>query len=72
MRTIHRSQPHPLEFPFVRHQLSLRAAAANRSPELPNGAYLLYWMQSTHRFEDNWALRLATLEADRLHCPLLI
>ncbi len=29
-------------------------------------------MQSTQRFEENWALRFATIEADRLNRPLLI
>ena len=67
-----RSHRHTLESPFVRDQLGLRAVALNQHPDHAAGVYLLYWMQSTHRFEDNWALRLATLEADRLHCPLLI
>ena len=67
-----RSHRHALESPFVRDQLGLRAVALNQHPDHAAGVYLLYWMQSTHRFEDNWALRLATLEADRLNCPLLI
>ena len=29
-------------------------------------------MQSTHRFEENWGLRRAMLEADRLGKPLLV
>lgn len=33
---------------------------------------MLYWMQATHRLDDNWALRFATREADRLGLPLLI
>lgn len=38
----------------------------------PEGEFILYWMQSTHRFEENWALRLAVSEADRLNLPLLV
>jgi deoxyribodipyrimidine photo-lyase len=38
----------------------------------PEGEHVLYWMQSTHRFEENWALRFAVLEADRLNRPLII
>jgi len=38
----------------------------------PEGEFVLYWMQSTHRFEENWALRFAILEADRLNRPLII
>jgi deoxyribodipyrimidine photo-lyase len=34
--------------------------------------YVLYWMQGTQRLEDNWALRLATVEADRINKPLLV
>lgn len=33
---------------------------------------MLYWMQSTHRLEENWALRFAVREADRLNKPLII
>ena len=43
---------------------------AKRAPV--RGDYVLYWMASTQRFEENWALRFATLEADRLGLPLLI
>ena len=38
----------------------------------PEGEYVLYWMQSTQRLEENWALRQATREADRLGKPLII
>ena len=64
--------PHPLESQFVADQLALRKLAANGVRTQPEGAYVLYWMQSTHRFEENWALRFAILEADRLSKPLLI
>ena len=63
---------HTLDSPFVIDQLALRQLPLHVAPERPTGAYVLYWMQSTHRFEENWALRLATLEADRLGRPLLI
>jgi deoxyribodipyrimidine photo-lyase len=63
---------HPLGSPYVRDQLSLRTIPLNEKRLQPDGEYVLYWMQSTQRFEDNWALRLATLEADRVGKPLLI
>jgi deoxyribodipyrimidine photo-lyase len=44
----------------------------NTRPERRSGEYVLYWMQSTHRFEDNWALRCAVREADRLGLPVII
>ena len=63
--------PHSLESDFVREQLALRAVPlAKRAPV--HGDYVLYWMGSTQRFEENWALRFATLEANRLGLPLLI
>lgn len=67
-----RSRPHRPDSPFVNGQLALRASATNDRRERAGGAYVLYWMQATHRFEDNWALRLATLEANRLGTPLLV
>jgi len=67
----HERMPHALESDFVREQLELRAVPlAKRAPT--RGDYVLYWMASTQRFEENWALRFATLEADRLGLPLLI
>ena len=63
--------PHSLDSEVVREQLELRAVPlAKRAPVA--GDYVLYWMASTQRFEENWALRYATLEADRLGLPLLI
>jgi deoxyribodipyrimidine photo-lyase len=60
-----------LDSEFVREQLELRAVPlAKRAPV--HGDYVWYWMASTQRFEENWALRFATLEADRLGLPLLI
>ena len=64
--------PHSLESQFCKDQLALRAVAVNSVRSQPEGEYLLYWMQSTHRFEENWALRLAVIEADRLNLPLLV
>ena len=63
---------HILESEYVRGQLSLRRRDANHTDTRANGEYVLYWMQSTHRFEDNWALRYAVLQADALGKPLLI
>ncbi|MDH5234962.1 MAG: deoxyribodipyrimidine photo-lyase [Gemmatimonadota bacterium] len=65
-------KPHALDSDFVRDQLAPRITSANRVRTQPEGEYVLYWMQSTHRLEENWALRHATLEADRLGKPLLI
>ncbi len=63
---------HRLDSDYVRDQLQLRLTPVNEMRRQPEAAYVLYWMQSTHRFEDNWALRHATREADRLGKPLLI
>lgn len=63
---------HPLTSDHVRDQLALRAVTANGVRTQPEGDYVLYWMQSTHRFEENWALRQAILHADRLGKPLLV
>ena len=62
---------HALDSDFVREQLQLRAVPLAKRAPVP-GDYVLYWMSSTQRFEENWALRFATLEADRLGLPLLI
>jgi len=63
---------HPLGSPYVRDQLSLRTLPLNEKRLQPEGEFVLYWMQSTQRLDDNWGLRLATLEADRVGKPLLI
>ena len=63
---------HALDSPFVRDQLALRATHRNELRTQPEGEYVLYWIQSTQRLDENWALRLATLEADRLGKPLVI
>ena len=63
---------HRLDSQFTRDQLALRSAFRNDVRLQPEGEYVLYWMQATHRLEENWALRQATLEADRLGKPLVI
>ncbi|MDB4907817.1 MAG: phr [Gemmatimonadetes bacterium] len=63
---------HPLGAPWVRDQLSYRTQPLNEKRTQPEGEFVLYWMQSTQRLDDNWALRYATLEADRLGRPLLV
>ena len=39
---------------------------------VPEGDLVLYLMQSTQRIHENWALRYAVTEADRLNRPLLV
>jgi photolyase PhrII len=63
---------HPLGSPYVRDQLAQRAARVNEMRLVPDGEMVLYVMQSTQRIHENWALRYATIEADRLNRPLLI
>ncbi|MEP7064510.1 MAG: deoxyribodipyrimidine photo-lyase [Gemmatimonadota bacterium] len=63
--------PHSLNSDFVREQLELRAVPLEKRAPM-HGDYVLYWMASTQRFEENWALRFAIIEADRLGLPLLI
>ncbi|MBC7896048.1 MAG: deoxyribodipyrimidine photo-lyase, partial [Cytophagaceae bacterium] len=62
----------PLESQYVRDQVSRRGVRLNEKRTNPEGRYVLYWMQSTHRLHENWALRFAILQADRLNKPLLI
>ncbi len=63
---------HTLESKYVRDQVSRRGVRLNDRPRNPEGQYVLYWMQSTHRLRENWALRFAVLQADKLGLPLLI
>lgn len=63
---------HLLESKYVRDQISRRGIRLNQLPRRKGGEFVLYWMQSTHRLEENWALRFAVLQADRLGLPLLI
>ncbi len=64
--------PHPLDSDFVRDQLVARTLDCNGKRYRPEGDYVLYWMQSTHRLEENWALRAAIRTADRVNLPLII
>jgi deoxyribodipyrimidine photo-lyase len=68
----HTDAMHDLDSPYTRQQLDLRSRSLNDRRVQPDGEYVLYWMQSTQRFEENWALRLATLEADRLGKPVVV
>ena len=63
---------HPLGSPYVRDQLAQRLIRVNEMRLVPEGDLVLYLMQSTQRIDENWALRYATIEADRLNRPLLI
>ncbi|HEY0995151.1 MAG TPA: deoxyribodipyrimidine photo-lyase [Gemmatimonadaceae bacterium] len=63
---------YPLGAGWVRDQLALRVSPANVRRVQPDGEFVLYWMQATQRLDENWALRFAILEADRLGRPLLI
>lgn len=62
---------HPLESSYVRQHLRARTVLANDQPRR-HGEYVLYWMQSTQRLEENWALRGAVRLADRLALPVLV
>ena len=63
---------HPLGSPYVRDQLAQRIRRVNEIRLVPDGAFVLYWMQSTHRLQENWALRFAVLEGERLNRPVLV
>ena len=71
-RTFTTQMTHPLGSPYVRDQLSVRTIPLNEKRLQPDGEFVLYWMQSTQRLEDNWGLRMATVEADRVGKPLLV
>ncbi len=64
--------PHALDSDFVRDQLVPRTSDANRMRTQPDGEYVLYWMQSTQRLHENWALRAAIRAADKVGKPLVI
>ena len=63
---------HELHSDYVRDQLVARTFDVNGKRYQPDGSYVLYWMQSTHRLDENWALRAAIRTADRVNLPLLI
>ena len=64
--------PHPLASDYVRDQLVPRTVDLNGKRYHADGEYVLYWMQSTHRLEENWALRAAIRTANRINRPLVI
>ena len=63
---------HALDSDFVRDQLVARTVDLNGKTYRPEGEYVLYWMQSTHRLTENWALRAAIRTANRVNRPLVI
>ncbi len=64
--------PHDLDADSVRDQLVLRTTDVNGKRVRPEGAYVLYWMQSTQRITENWALRAAVRAADKVGKPLVV
>ncbi len=66
------STPHALDSDFVRDQLVPRTVDANNRRTQPDGEYVLYWMQSTQRLAENWALRAAIRAADKVGKPLVV
>lgn len=66
------SSLHALSSDFVRDQLVQRTVDLNGKRNNPEGEYVLYWMQATHRLDENWALRAATRAADKIGRPLII
>ena len=63
---------HDLDSDYVRDQLVARTVDLNGRRYNADGEYVLYWMQSTHRLDENWALRAAIRTANRLNRPLVI
>lgn len=66
------TESHSLESDYVRDQLVARTLDLNAKRYRSEGEYVLYWMQSTHRLDENWALRAAIRTADRLNLPVVI
>lgn len=63
---------HALDSEYVRDQLVPRTVDLNGKAYNPDGEYVLYWMQSTHRLDENWGLRAAIRTANRVNRPLVI
>lgn len=63
---------HSLDSDFVRDQLVARTTDVNGKRTRPEGAWVLYWMQSTQRLHENWGLRAAIRAADKVGKPLII
>jgi deoxyribodipyrimidine photo-lyase len=51
---------------------SSRVARANQAAQRPDGAYVLYWMTSARRTQDNFGLQHALDRAQALGRPLLV
>ncbi len=64
--------PHPLASDYVRDQLVPRTVDLNGKTYHADGEYVLYWMQSSHRLDENWGLRAAIRTANRVNRPLVI
>jgi deoxyribodipyrimidine photo-lyase len=64
--------PHALDADYVRDQLVPRTVDVNGKAYRPGGEFVLYWMQSTHRLDENWGLRAAVRTANRLNLPLVV
>lgn len=63
---------HALDSDFVRDQLVPRTVDLNGKTYRPDGEYVLYWMQSTHRLDENWGLRAAIRTANRVNLPVVV
>ena len=63
---------HSLDADYVRDQLVPRTVDINGKTYNPDGEYVLYWMQSTHRLDENWGLRAAIRTANRVNLPLVV
>ena len=63
---------HLLDSDYVRDQLVPRTLDLNGKRYHSDGEYVLYWMQSTHRLDENWGLRAAVRTANRVNLPLVI
>ena len=49
----------------------MKRAVIRNGSTVRKGRYVLYWMQSSHRFSENPALRCATILANRLQVPVV-
>lgn len=63
---------HALGSDYVRDQLVARTVDLNGKRYNPDGEYVLYWMQTSQRLHENWALRAAIRTANRINRPLVI
>lgn len=63
---------HALASDYTRDSLLARTVDCNGKRYQSEGAFVLYWMQSTHRLTENWAFRAAVRTANRINRPLVI